>query len=162
MSGDSNDKKPAAAAEFYYPPNHLAKAIGTGSGPSLREMEAAANQKLKASQGAYKVVLQNTIARMKDVLATSKDAAEQQDAIFADAHDIKGQAPLFGFPLVGEIAVSTCMAIKEVPKKLEENPDLLSLHVNAMWWAFMNEHDEGKKAERSALVLSLRDALARV
>jgi len=162
MANESDDKKNSAPAELYYPPNHLAKAIGIGGGPSLREMEEAAGLRLSASRGEYKEVLQKTLARMKEVLASEREAVEQQREVFADAHDIKGQAPMLGYPLVGEIAVCTCSAIKDMPEKLNEHPDLLQLHVNAMRWAFLNEHDEGKKAEKSVLVQSLQDALARV
>ncbi len=156
---DKLKPKDATQAEFYYPPNLLAKAIGTGSGPSIREMEKEAARRLQASQGKYQFVLQTTLKRMKGVLGSGGSLDEQHRLLYVDAHDIKGQASLLGYPLVGEVAVCICVAIKDVPEKLQLQPDLLALHVNSLEWAFLNEHNDDRSAEKSALAQSLRDAL---
>lgn len=156
---DKSKPKGSGVAEFYYPPNNLAKAIGTGSGPSLRAMEKEAARRLHASQGDYQTILQTTIQRMKGVLGSEETLEEQHRLLFVDAHDIKGQASLLGYPTVGEVAVCICVAIKDVPEKLQVQPDLLALHINALEWAFLNEHNDDRKAEKSALAQSLRDAL---
>lgn len=159
MADKKDDAKGEAPADLYYPPNRLVRAIGIGDGPSLREMEEAAEQRLKISKAIYKTILRDTISRMKKVMLSNLDPGEQQQAIFVDAHDIKGQATVLGYPLAGEIAASICAAIKEVPAKLREHPDLLNLHVNALDWAFANQHNEKRATEKSVLLKSLKDAL---
>lgn len=154
-----NDKKSQAPVEIYTPPNKLAEAIGKGSGPSLREMQQDAERRLRLNGSKYREILKASIEEMKAHIASDASGVDVREAIFALAHDIKGQAPLFDFHLVAEVAVCICTAIRDVPEKLQQRPDLLALHVHSMAWAFEHIDDTSKDAEKAALVTSLHEAL---
>ncbi|MCZ4273241.1 Hpt domain-containing protein [Maritalea porphyrae] len=154
------DNTNAQDVEVYTPPNKLREAIGEGDGPSLGEMQKMADQLFRASQSEYRLVLEGAIARMKDYLVSGDAVPELQAELYAEAHDIKGQASSFGFPLVAQVAERICFSIREVPEKLEARPDLLELHLSALSWAFVNQHNDDKLAEKDTLVRSLREAMA--
>lgn len=158
---DNDTKNGASNVEIYTPPNKLMEAIGNGSGPALREMQQEAERRLSATVAGFEDVLHETIARMKLILQSDGDAKSKHTKLFAEAHDIKGQASTFGYPLVSQVAQSICTAISDVPKKLSDQPDLLELHVNAISWAFANQHDDTKMVEKDALINSLHDALSK-
>jgi len=155
----NEDDKKGAEPEFYFPPNRLARAIVDRNGPSLQEMEAEAEARLAESKDEYDDILNATILHMKTVLANEEDSVERHRILYENAHDIKGQAALFGYPLVGNVAICICVAIMEVPEKLAAHEDLLQLHLDALQWAFIHQNDEKLDAEKAALVHSLRDAL---
>lgn len=160
MSEKPSEKGSAPPLEMYFPPNKLAAAIGEGSGPSLRDMEENAAKRLERSKKDYDIVLRDTIDRMKGLNKSDVGKIELHNSLFIEAHDIKGQASLFGFPLVSEIAACICLAIRDVPKKLEDQPELLDLHINALEWAFINQNSDELNVEKSMLVKSLHEALA--
>lgn len=155
----NNDRKKPPLVEIYTPPNKLAEAIGEGSGPSLREMQQDAERRLRLNGAKYRETLKTSIEEMKGHLESGNPGADVREAIFALAHDIKGQAPLFDYDLVAEVAVCICTAIRDVPQKLQARPDLLVLHVHSMAWAFDHIDDPTKEMEKAALVQSLHDAL---
>jgi len=158
---DKDKKNGASEVEIYTPPNKLMEAIGKGSGPTLREMQQEAERRLSATVAGFENVLRETITRMNLILQSDEDAKSKHTKLFAEAHDVKGQASTFGYPLVSQVAHSICTAISDVPKKLSDQPDLLELHVNALSWAFANQHDDAKMVEKDALIKSLHDALTK-
>ena len=155
----NKDEKQKAPVEIYTPPNKLAEAIGEGSGPSLREMQQDAERRLRLNGAKYRETLKASIEEMKEHVASDASGVDVREAIFALAHDIKGQAPLFDYHLVAEVAVCICTAIHDVPEKLQARPDLLVLHVHSMAWAFEHIDDASKEVEKAALVQSLHEAL---
>jgi len=85
MVSDEGADKPKGVAELYFPPNKLARAIGVGNGPSLREMEEEAEKRLLAKGQNYEKVLRTTIDRMKGNLSSGANLEEMQEEIFSDA-----------------------------------------------------------------------------
>jgi chemotaxis protein histidine kinase CheA len=54
------------------------------------------------------------------------------DALFLAAHDIKGQASTFGFPLVAPVADSLCRLIEHTPEMARLPISLIDQHVDAI------------------------------
>ena len=54
------------------------------------------------------------------------------DALFLAAHDIKGQAATFGFPLVAPVADSLCRLIEHTPEMSHLPFGLIDQHVDAI------------------------------
>jgi chemotaxis protein histidine kinase CheA len=55
-----------------------------------------------------------------------------RDALFLAAHDIKGQADTFGFPLVAPVADSLCRLIEHTPDMARLPINLIDQHVDAV------------------------------
>ena len=55
-----------------------------------------------------------------------------RDALFLAAHDIKGQATTFGFPLVTPVADSLCRLIEHTPEMERLPMGLIDQHVDAV------------------------------
>lgn len=55
-----------------------------------------------------------------------------QDKLFRTAHDIKGEAATFGFPLVERIAASLCQLVSNAADRTRIPPALIGLHVAAI------------------------------
>ena len=55
-----------------------------------------------------------------------------RDALFLAAHDIKGQATTFGFPLVTPVADSLCRLIEHTPEMERIPMGLVDQHVDAV------------------------------
>lgn len=52
--------------------------------------------------------------------------------LFRAAHDIKGEAATFGFPIAGEIAASLCRLVMHTPDPASLPLDLIGRHVDAV------------------------------
>lgn len=108
------------------PPNMLKAKVGGGSGgldmAAIRRAEAAV-ETLKADFADW---VSDDVARLRDCrdrFAKTR-GAEARDALFLAAHDIKGQAGSFDFPLVARVAASLCKLMDAV-----KEPDALPLHI---------------------------------
>ena len=55
-----------------------------------------------------------------------------RDGLFLAAHDIKGQAATFGFPLVAPVADSLCRLIEHTPDMARLPFGLIDQHVDAI------------------------------
>src|SRR5262249_11240787 len=55
-----------------------------------------------------------------------------RDSLFRAAHDIKGQAATFGFPLVAPVAESLCRLIEHTPEMERIPMNLVDQHVDAV------------------------------
>jgi hypothetical protein len=55
-----------------------------------------------------------------------------RDVLFLAAHDIKGQAETFGFPLVAPVADSLCRLLEHTPEIRKIPLDLVDQHVDAV------------------------------
>src|SRR6185437_12721364 len=64
---------------------------------------------------------------------------QANDELFRAAHDIKGDATTFGFPIAAAAADSLCRIIEHSPDITKVPPDLIGHHVNAIH-AIVREH----------------------
>jgi HPt (histidine-containing phosphotransfer) domain-containing protein len=67
--------------------------------------------------------------------------ATTRDELFRAAHDIKGDAATFGYPIAAAAADSLCRIIEHSPDVESVPPDLIGHHVNAIH-AIVREHNK--------------------
>jgi chemotaxis protein histidine kinase CheA len=141
---DKQDKKKDMAAvstyadhEVILPPNKLKKAVqkvkpGTkiDFDPVASAEAALAELSDDFSQWMEQEGERLTRAR-NDVTASGINAANR-DALFRAAHDIKGQAATFGYPLVAPVADSLCRLIEHTPEMQRIPMPLVDQHVDAI------------------------------
>jgi chemotaxis protein histidine kinase CheA len=120
--------------ELFMPPNMLkAKAGGGLGGLDMAAMKRAegAMESLKTEFAGMMASDVQRLAEARQRYARTPDEAAR-DALLRAAHDIKGQAPTFNFPLVGRVAASLSRLIAELPAEQAVPAALVDAHVNAI------------------------------
>jgi chemotaxis protein histidine kinase CheA len=127
--------------EVITPPNRLGGAVGRaipGDDPVGRA-EAALAQ-LSGEFAKWMNDECDGLDRARSNAHAAGMAALERQALFRAAHDIKGQAATFGFPLVAAIAESLCVLIEETRDPARIPAELIDQHVDAVR-AIFREHD---------------------
>ena len=137
MSQDRNDRATVATYpdhEVIVPPNRLQKAVTvakpTGFDPVARAEEALGNL-----AGEFADWMDRECTKLDEARQLVKAegfAEETRDALFRCAHDIKGEAATFGFPLVAPPADSLCRLIEHTPDIAQIPLGLVDQHVDAI------------------------------
>ena len=87
---------------------------------------------------------------------------ERLGELFRRAHDLKGQAPTLGYPIVGRIAASLCQLLSLNGIDLHELSNLAQSHTNAIKAAVRGEIRDERNDTALALAIGLEEAVARV
>jgi HPt (histidine-containing phosphotransfer) domain-containing protein len=137
MAQDRNDRATVATYadhEVIVPPNRLKKAVAVtkpaGFDPVARAEEALANLSDEFAEWMNKECAKLDEARQ--LVKAEGFAEETRDALFRCAHDIKGEAATFGFPLVAPSADSLCRLIEHTPDLTQIPLELVDQHVDAI------------------------------
>ncbi len=91
-------------------------------------------------------------------LETPTDA-ERTDDLFRRAHDLKGQAPTLGYPIVGRIATSLCELLSCRQVDLAELVSLTKNHVGAIKAAVRDEVRDDTNVTAAELASELETAV---
>ncbi|MDB5739427.1 MAG: histidine phosphotransferase [Alphaproteobacteria bacterium] len=121
-------------SELFMPPNMLkAKAGGGLGGIDMAAMKRAeqAMETLKSEFGGMIADDVKTLADARARYAKTPDAASRA-ALMRAAHDIKGNAPTFNYPLIARVAGSLSRLIGELPPDKPIPASLVDAHVNAV------------------------------
>lgn len=133
---------PAAVSTFadhevIVPPNKLKKAV-----QKLKPGEKAAFDPVERAEAAlaelavdFSVWMESECARLdaaRNAIRASGISQGTRDVLFRAAHDIKGQAATFGYPLVAPVADSLCRLIEHTPEVPRLPLRLIDQHVDAM------------------------------
>jgi HPt (histidine-containing phosphotransfer) domain-containing protein len=95
--------------------------------------------------------------KARDSVANGGFSKANKEALFHAAHDIKGQAATFGFPLVASAADSLCRLIEHTPDAARIPIKLVDQHVDAVR-AIYREYARSDAEELAAkLTQRLRD-----
>jgi HPt (histidine-containing phosphotransfer) domain-containing protein len=137
MSQDRNDRPTVATFpdhEVIVPPNRLEKALAvaksTGFDPVARAEEA-----LGKLAGEFAEWMEQECAKLdeaRQLVRTEGFVEETRDALFRCAHDIRGEAATFGFPLAATPADSLCRLIEHTPDMALIPLGLVDQHVDAI------------------------------
>jgi HPt (histidine-containing phosphotransfer) domain-containing protein len=138
------DKKDDRAAistfadhEVIVPPNKLKKAvqkIKPGEKIPFDPVERA-EAALAELAADFSVWMNQECARLdaaRNAVKASGLTAGNRDVLFRAAHDIKGQAATFGYPLVAPVADSLCRLIEHTPEVPRLPLRLVDQHVDAV------------------------------
>lgn len=122
-------------AEIIMPPNTLRVKLGGGSGITI---DHDAIQRAEKAVDTLKVeftgwLAQDIASLTNGFAAFSKDRSHHNaDTLYRAAHDLKGQATTFEYPLVARIAASLARLMQGL-RSLEAAPlPLVEAHVNAI------------------------------
>ncbi len=123
--------------EVIVPPNKLKKAVEKLKPGTKIEFDPVA--KAEAALAELSKDFADWMSQECDRLGAARNAMrarginqDTRDALFLCAHDIKGQATTFGFPLVAPVADSLCRLIEHTPDMARLPMGLIDQHVDAV------------------------------
>ncbi len=128
--------------EVITPPNKLRKAWVQATADD-QDPVARAEQALADISTEFSSWMESECARLdaaRHALRSKGFDAKTSQALFHAAHDIKGQAETFGFPLAAAAADSLCRLIELTPDARRLPLVLIDQHVDAVR-AIVREHD---------------------
>jgi len=149
--------------EVLHPPRSLDKALSTTGRAATIDLGAIARAEkaLAALAIEFSAWMQNEIRVLdaaRDILHQRGIGEETRAAMFRAAHDIKGEAATFGYPIAGMIAGSLCRLMDEI-----DAPDALPLlvidqHVDAVR-AIVRQDVKGDEDETALAIAARLDEL---
>lgn len=119
--------------EIFMPPNILKAKVGGSGG-----LDPLAIQRAEEAICELKVEFADWIIQDVDRLIETRDAYESQmnndrlGNLYRAAHDLKGQATTFDFPLVARVASSLCMLTDDTSSAIDLPLPLIDAHVDAI------------------------------
>jgi HPt (histidine-containing phosphotransfer) domain-containing protein len=119
--------------EVITPAHDLRKAVGPalpGDDPIARAETALAQ--LSSEFGGWMHAECERLEAARQIVASQGFTAKTHDALFRSAHDIKGEAPTFGFPAVAGAADSLCRLLEHTPDFARIPMPLVDQHVDAV------------------------------
>lgn len=150
----AKDKRHAAMIQTFAdhhvitPHNTLKHAIRPTGKRELDDPVARAETALANLSGEFKTWMRAECVRLTAAHAAviAKGYTDlTRGELFRAAHDIKGDAPTFGFPAAGVAAESLCRIIEHAPNLAAVPPDLIQHHIDAVQ-AIVREHNTIEKA----------------
>ena len=139
------------------PPNPLKKAVVRAiPGEAEPDPVARAEQALFELSGDFARWMESECARLDAARrAVAAGVTEKtRDELFRAAHDIKGEAATFGFPLIEPVAASLCRLIEHSPDPARIPLMVIDQHVDGVI-AIVHRNARGN-TERKAQVLARR------
>ncbi len=147
--------------EIFMPPNVLKAKVGSMGGSLDVGAMARAEQAMKALKTEFSDWLGGDVARLseaRDRYALLPNIVTRDD-LFRAAHDLKGQAATFDFPIIARIAASLTNLFEEL-RSVQATPlGLVDAHVAAIRVAF---RDNVKSADDRVATLLAGELEARV
>ena len=124
-------------SEVIKPPNRLAENAVKGRGPDLKTIKDRVQSGVEAMVEEYEKELSGEFSLLTQSLAAMKTepGSTQSDAmasLYRVAHDARGMAGSFGYPLLAAIATSLCSFIDRVGEEANRYLDVIGCHVEAM------------------------------
>jgi chemotaxis protein histidine kinase CheA len=139
--------------ELFMPPNMLKAKAGGGLGgldmAAMKRAEAAMDT-LKTEFGDWMAQDVARLAAARKRHAATPDAATRA-ALMRVAHDIKGQAATYDFPLIARVAASLARLAGELPQDAALPAALVDAHVNAI--QVIQRQNLKDASDKTALVL---------
>src|SRR6478609_3983019 len=116
-------------------PNPLRKVLLRVPESDLDDPVARAEQALAGLSGEFKDWMADEVNRLSTAYAAIRNdgfTKDRRDELFRAAHDIKGDAATFGFPVAADIAESLCRVIEHAPDFEKVPAELFTHHINAI------------------------------
>ena len=119
--------------EIFMPPNILKAKVGGSGGldsPAIKRAEAAIEE-LKVEFAGWIIEDVNRLMETRNAYETQMDN-DRLGNLYRAAHDLKGQATTFDFPLVARVASSLCKLTDDTSYGLKLPLKLIDAHVDAI------------------------------
>ena len=143
--------------ELFMPPNMLKAKVGGGlGGIDMAAMKRAetAMETLKSEFGDWIADDVKALMEARARYAATPDT-ESRDALLRAAHDIKGQAATFSYPLIARVAASLSRMIGELPPDIPLPLSLIDAHVSAIQVIHKNRMQDTNDKTAQALCAEL-------
>jgi HPt (histidine-containing phosphotransfer) domain-containing protein len=144
--------------EVITPPNMLKTKIG-GALPALDQRAIArAEAALEKMSDQFADWINEELARLLEAWAAYEKApgtAPAKNELHRRAHDLKGLAPTYGYPLVGRICGTLCKLTGDEHGEIKAPDRLLKAHVDAVKAAVMGKIKGAEHPVGLALVAEL-------
>lgn len=148
--------------ELFMPPNMLkAKVGGTFVGLDMAAIKRAETA-MEALKGEFADWAQDDVRKLvaaREHFALNPNAATRAGLLRA-AHDMKGQAATFNYPLIARVAGSLSRLIHDLPKDAEVSLGLVDAHVNAIHVIYRDKVMDMSKKVALALAEELEARVA--
>jgi len=120
--------------ELFMPPNMLKAKVGGGLGGIDMAAMKRADGALDTLKSEFADWIASDVKTLIDARAryAKTPDAPSRDALMRAAHDIKGQAATFNFPLIARVAGSLSRLIGDLPSSQTLPLGLVDGHVNAI------------------------------
>jgi HPt (histidine-containing phosphotransfer) domain-containing protein len=146
--------------EVIVPPHKLAAALTVTDGDVTPDLGPVARAEAALAQlsGEFAGWMRAECDRLDVARRTTKHHAltgAVREDLFRAAHDIKGQAATFGYPLAAEAADSLCRLLEHAPAVDRIPPALIDQHVDGVR-AIIRQDAKADHAVAAALVKRLR------
>jgi HPt (histidine-containing phosphotransfer) domain-containing protein len=139
-------EKPAVTTyadhEVIVPPNKLRQFAKNAAPGDTDDPVARAEAALAELSSEFSVWMDTECERLDEARRGVQKAgfnAKTREALFHAAHDIKGEAATFGYPMVANVADSLCRLIEHTPDMKRIPLKLIDQHVDAVK-AIIREH----------------------
>jgi hypothetical protein len=152
--------------ELFMPPNMLKAKVGGGLGGADMAAIKRAEAALEGLKGEFSGWIADDVNKLIAARARYADTpdAGARSALLRAAHDIKGQAPTFNYPLIARVAGSLSRMIGELPATTTIPVALVDAHVNAIQvihkLAMQDTNDKTAQALCAELDARVDDVLA--
>jgi chemotaxis protein histidine kinase CheA len=162
MAKGKSDKPSVATYadhEVITPPHRLRSCVAAG-GPDDDDPVARAEKALESLSSEFTSWMDSECERLEHARRQVRKAGlagKTRDELFHAAHDIKGEAATFGFPVAGEAANSLCRLIEHTPDPARVPLDLIDQHVDAIRAIIRENTRPGADTMALRLVKRLRD-----
>ena len=116
-------------------PNPLRKVLRRVDDKDADDPVARAEKALAGLSGEFKTWMLTEADRLSAAHAAAQKSGfsrEACDELFRAAHDIKGDAAIFGFPSAAAAAESLCRIIEHAPNLSQVPGELIAHHINAI------------------------------
>jgi len=139
--------------ELFMPPNMLKAKVGGGPGG----IDTAAVKRAEAAMETLTSEFSDWIADDVSVLIAARARyaktpdSEARAALLRAAHDIKGQAPTFNYPLIARVAASLSRMIGELSAGIPIPLNLVDAHVSAI--QVIHKHKMQDTNDKTAQIL---------
>ena len=150
--------------EVIVPTHKLSKAVkvvdGLDMGPDV-EAIARAEAALAELSSEFETWMRAECDRLdaaRSAIRPSGLGVNTREELFRAAHDIKGEAATFGYPLAGEAADSLCRLLEHTPDVKRIPLALIDQHVDGVRAIIRENVRESSHAVASALAAELRRA----
>jgi chemotaxis protein histidine kinase CheA len=117
------------------PPNPLRNKV-SGSGPISQEMLKRAEGAVEALAAQFNTLLESDLDRLSELVDLgAREPSRRMDVvkqIFDIAHDLRGQAGTFNYPLITRVGTSLCRFTEGLDACGERELEVIRLHIEAM------------------------------
>lgn len=125
----------AKPIEIFTPPNALKAKVGGSLSPMDKGAVAKADAALSKLSDEFQNWIEDELRRLEEAWATFSSASTKVEAVtnvHAIAHDLKGLAKTYEYPLVGRMAASLCRLTNDEVDRQKSPENLIRAHIDGV------------------------------